>query len=249
MLLIFQPLRALAALLCLLPALALAQPSANYVARLAALETAVATLTQAALDQKAALAAQQTTIASQAGTIALLQDALTHEIADRKSYADGAAAATLVNAKAYSDGRLAPVSDKLLHFSRSGNNVLITGANVYVRNGMGSTVNNGFNGLGNLIVGYNEGRNQGSANPDVRTGSHNLIVGVGANYARNASIITGINNSSANNFASVYGGTGNYANATYSVVVGGYNNQTNGGWSTILGGRDRTAANQLDHLP
>lgn len=241
--------RAIAALLCLLPGLAFAQPSTNYVQRLAALETAVATLTQTALNQQAALTAQQTTIAKQAGTIGMLQDALDKEIADRKAYADNAAANALTSAKTYSDNRLAPVSDKIQHFSRSGNNVFITGANVYVRNGLGATVNNGFNGLGNLILGYNEGRGQGTANPDIRTGSHNLIVGVGANYSRNASIITGINNSSTNHYASVYGGTGNSANATFSVVVGGYNNVTSGGWASILGGRDRTAANQLDHLP
>ncbi len=209
----------------------------------------MATLTQTALNQQAALAAQQTTIASQAGTIGLLQDALNHEIADRKSYADSVSAAALASANTYSDGKLSPVSDKVQHFSRSGNNVYITGANVFVRNGLGATVNNGSNGLGNLILGYNELRGQGAANPDIRTGSHNLIVGVGANYGRNASIITGVNNSSANNYASVYGGTGNYANATYSAIVGGYNNVTGGGWATILGGRDRTAANQLDHLP
>lgn len=127
--------------------------------------------------------------------------------------------------------------------------MLITGANVFIRNGLGATVNNGANGLCNLIVGYNEGRGQGTANPDVRTGSHNLIVGVGANFSRNGAIITGINNTSTGHFASVYGGTGNLANGTYSVVVGGYNNQTTGGWATILGGRDRVAASQLDHLP
>lgn len=234
----------------------LAQPAANVVKRLTDLEDAVAQLTLAVNDLRArntTLAAQLqamgTQLNTQTSTVATLQGTLTKGLADGKAYADTTTANTLRDARAYTDNALAPVADKIQHFSRSGNNVLITGANVYIRNGMGSTVNNGFNGLGNLILGYNEGRNQGSANPDVRTGSHNLIVGVGANYARNASIITGINNSSGNNFASVYGGTGNYANAVYSSVVGGYNNTASGGWATILGGRDRTAANQLDHLP
>lgn len=230
--------------LCLLslPALAAAQPSTAYVKRLADMEAQVASLTTTA----AALASALADLRSQNTA---LQAALTKEAADRSAYADSAAATALSSAKTYSDNKLSPVADKLLHVTRSGNNLFINGANVFIRNGLGATVNNGFNGLGNLIVGYNEVRGQGTANPDVRTGSHNLIVGVGANYARNASIITGINNSSGNNFASVYGGTGNYANAVYSSVVGGYNNTTSGGWATILGGRDRTAANQLDHLP
>ena len=240
--------RRLALLISLLPGLALAQPSTNYVQRLAALESAVATLTQATLDQKSALAALQTTLASQAGQMALLQDALTAEIAARKAYADAAAATALANARSYSDGQIAPLNDKLVHFSRSGNNVFITGANVYVRNGLGATLSS-VNGLGNLIVGYNEGRNQGTANPDVRTGSHNLIVGIGANFSHTGAIVTGINNSSGGHFASVYGGTGNTASGIYSAVLGGYNNLTSGGWATILGGRDRTAAAQLDRLP
>jgi hypothetical protein len=255
---LIQYLRTLGAALCLLilPLLAVAQPSTNYVKRLADLETAVAQLSQSLMDLRASnisLTSQVNSLSAQLtaqnGNVTALQDTLNKAVVDGKAYSDTAAANALASAKSYSDNKLAPVSDKLQHFSRSGNNVLITGANVYIRNGLGATVNNGFNGLGNLIVGYNEGRNQGTANPDVRTGSHNLIVGVGANYARNASIITGINNSSGNNFASVYGGTGNYANAVYSVVVGGYNNVTSGGWATILGGRDRAAANQLDHLP
>lgn len=250
-----QALAALAAtFLMVWSAPSLAQPATNYVKRLADLEALVAQLGQSNADLRASntlltsqvqsLSAQ---ITAQNSTIAGLQTAIGKASSDGQSFALNAASNALASAKSYSDSRLAPVSDKLVHFSRSGNNVLITGANVYIRNGLNGTMTS--NGLGNLIVGYNEGRNQGTANPDVRTGSHNLIVAVGANFSGVGSIITGINNTSAGSFASVYGGTGNYANATYSVVVGGYNNQTNGGWATILGGRDRVAASQLDHLP
>lgn len=249
----------LAGSLLVLPLLAVAQPSTNFAKRLSDVESLVATLGQAVVDlrtQNTALATRLNALdantavqlAARDATIAALQARLTREIADRATYADAAAAGALASAKSYSDTRLAPVSDKLQHVSRSGNNLYITGANLYVRNGLGATVNNGFNGLGNLILGYNESRGQ-TNNPDVRTGSHNLIVGSGANYSRNASIITGINNTSDGHLASVYGGTGNLAKGTYSVVVGGYNNQANGGWSTILGGRDRVANGQLDHLP
>jgi hypothetical protein len=250
---------ALAALaaICLLAGSApsLAQPSANYIRRLNELETLVAQLGQSVSDLRASntlmksqIQDMATQLTAQNSRIDGLQTTIGKVSTDGQTFATTAASNALASAKTYSDNQLAPISDKVQHFSRSGNNVFITGANVYVRNGLGATVNNGYNGLGNLIVGYNELRGI-PGSPDVRTGSHNLIVGAGANYSRNASIITGVNNASVNNYASVYGGTGNFANATYSVVVGGYNNQTNGGWSTILGGRDRAADAQLDHLP
>ena len=228
--------------------LAAAQPSTAFVKRLADVEALAAKLVQSLDDLRRQNQALGTQLTAQAATIASLQAALAKEVADRTAYADGVAAAALADARTYSDARLAPVSDKLVHVSRSGNNLLINGANVFIRNGLGSTYATG-NGLGNLILGYNESRNQGAANPDVRTGSHNMIVATGANYTLNGSYITGINNTSNGHHASVYGGTGNIATGTYSVVVGGFNNRTTGGWSTILGGRDRTAANQLDHLP
>ena len=233
-----------------------AQPSTNFVKRLSDLEAAVAQMSLALAELRASnntLTAQVQAIGTQAngmdGKITTLQTGLTQAAATAKSYTDTAAARTLADAKTYSDNRLAPVSDKLVHVVRSGNNLIINGANLHVRNGLGSTANNGVNGLGNLIVGYNESRNQAPANPDVRTGSHNLVVGIGANFSRTSSIITGVNNTSGGNYASVYAGTGNTATGTFSAVMGGFNNLTSGGWATILGGRDRTAANQLDHLP
>lgn len=203
-------------------------------------------------------AAQASLLQSQAAAISALNAALTQEVSNRMTYADNIGSSTLASAKTYadtqltaaktySDGKLAPVADKLTHFSRSGNNVYITGANLNIRNGMGSTYGSGVNGLGNLIVGYNESRGL-TTDPDVRTGSHNLILGQGMNFSAVGAILNGINNGSTGHFASVLGGTGNVASGTYSVVVGGYNNKTTGGWSTILGGRDRTAATQLDHL-
>jgi hypothetical protein len=251
---------ALAWCLLVVPALSAAQPSTSAAKRLSDVEALAASLSQAVADLRAqnkAMAAEMSgmsashaaQLAAQNATIATLQASLQREVTDRITYADGVAANALASANSYSDTRLAPVSDKLVHFSRSGNNVYITGANLHLRNGLGATLNNGVNGLGNLIVGYNESRNQGAANPDVRTGSHNIVTGTGSNYARTSAFLTGVNNASGNHFASVLGGTGNAANGTYSVVVGGYNNQANGGWSVILGGRDGVAGTQLQHIP
>lgn len=225
-----------------------AQPVASSSARLAALESAVSTLTQSVQSLQVANAAMAQDLQAKSAQISALQIAMDKEVNDRKSYADSAAAASLASAKTYSDARLVPISDKLVHFSRIGNEVYISGANLHIRNGLGATYAFGVNGLGNLIVGYNELRGQ-PTNPDVRTGSHNIVAGQGINYSATGAFMTGINNSSATYFGSVLGGTGNTASGTYSVVVGGFNNVASGGWTSILGGRDNTLAGQLTHFP
>lgn len=255
---ITRTLRILAALLALLvwlPMPALAQPSTAYVKRLAELETLTAALSTRLEAQAQLLAVQAkqiealgSTVTSQALTVDALRTALDAEVSYRSNHVDIAVNNALVAAHQYTDSKTNPLIDKLVHVSRNGNNVYITGANLHVRNGLGATLQNGVNGLGNLIVGYNEPRGQ-PANPDVRSGSHNIVTGTGSNYSRTSAFITGINNATNNHFASVLGGTGNIANGTYSVVVGGYNNQSNGGWSVILGGRDQVAPNQLTRIP
>ncbi len=147
--------------------------------------------------------------------------------------------------------------------------------NVQIVNGMGST--NGFpddpwdpyddihggpakvNGLGNLIIGYNgkghynADHNGGPAiNLDVRTGSHNLILGDFNNYSHFGGIVAGDNNTIGGAYASVLGGENNWAggnrNETVSggdfnvasgdscSVSGGYGNQAFGPDASISGG-------------
>jgi hypothetical protein len=48
--------------------------------------------------------------------------------------------------------RVAALEDLLVHFTRTGNDVFITGANLHLVNGLQDTST--ANGLGNLIVGY-----------------------------------------------------------------------------------------------
>src|SRR5262249_47844643 len=50
--------------------------------------------------------------------------------------------------------RVAQLEDKLVFITRSPHEIVITGANLRIVNGLGAT--NTKNGLGNLIVGYNE---------------------------------------------------------------------------------------------
>ena len=73
--------------------------------------------------------------------------------------------------------RLEAVEQKLAHVTSGPDEVTITGANLRIVNGLGAT--DTINGLGNLIVGYNEPRGAGE---DRRTGSHNVIVGEENNF-------------------------------------------------------------------
>jgi len=86
---------------------------------------------------------------------------------------------------------MATLENKLnaMTFDGAANEVVITGANLRIVNGLGSTLTT--NGLGNLIVGYNELRQEfggcsGSTGPfctDSRTGSHNVVVGRANNFS------------------------------------------------------------------
>ena len=82
--------------------------------------------------------------------------------------------------------RMATLEKKLsaMQFDDAVNEVVITGANLRIVNGLGSTETT--NGLGNLIVGYNELRNtqaDPTLPPNVRTGSHNVVVGEELNFS------------------------------------------------------------------
>jgi hypothetical protein len=112
-----------------------------------------------------------------------------------------------------------------------GPHILITGANVHVRNGSGTTDNNAlpYQGLGNLIIGYNE-------SPAVvsRAGSHNLVGG------------------SLNSFSSVGGmvfGFQNTISGPYASVLGGNVNTAVGQNSTVYGGLSQTAVNLNSFMP
>jgi hypothetical protein len=75
--------------------------------------------------------------------------------------------------------RMATLENKLsaMTFDGAANEVVITGANLRIINGLGSTATT--NGLGNLIVGYNEPRDI----VNVETGSHNVVVGQRHNFS------------------------------------------------------------------
>jgi hypothetical protein len=163
--------------------------------------------------------------------------------------------------------------------------IILSGVNLRIVNGLGSTscddlttgepISGCPNGLGNLIVGYNETRG-GEGSTNFRTGSHNIIVGRFHNFssyggfaagesheisgifatvcggvanvasAQSATVCGGALNTAQNAYATVSGGDSNIASGNSSSVSGGSENIASGDSSSVSGGSNRTAANLFD---
>ncbi len=136
------------------------------------------------------------------------------------------------------EARIAALEDLLQHFSRNGNEIIVTGANLNILSGSGAT-DAIPNGLGNLVVGYNELRGDLT---DDRTGSHNLVVGSGLSHSSYGGIVAGSYNTISGRFASVTGGEFNEASGDFASVTSGYYNTASGSYASVSGGGDNTAA-------
>lgn len=132
--------------------------------------------------------------------------------------------------------KLAPVT-----YNSTAKLLTFDGVNVRVVDGSGST-DAAPNGLGNLIVGYNADTTSDSGTPDVRTGSHNLVIGDDHTYSSFGGIVGGDNNFVTGPNASVTGGFTNTAAGVYSSVSGGQGNTASGQSSSVSGGQGNTAA-------
>jgi hypothetical protein len=128
----------------------------------------------------------------------------------------GAAAPDQTAAIAALSARVAALETLLAGVTRSGNDIVIDGANLHIRSGSGAT-GGAVNGLGNLVIGYNESRGEG----DIRSGSHNLVIGSQQNYSSFGGLVAGFRNAVSGAFASVTGGFGNTAVGNRSTVGGG----------------------------
>lgn len=133
--------------------------------------------------------------------------------------------------------RVAALENLLVHLSRDGNDLYLTGANLHVVNGTGSTEGDP-NSLGNVIIGYNEERPSGNN----RSGSHMLVIGMRHNYTRFGGIVAGWNNETSGSYASVSGGFNNTASGSLSSVSGGQGNTASGSLSSVSGGAFNTAS-------
>ncbi len=123
--------------------------------------------------------------------------------------------------------------------SRSGSDTYFTGCNVHVRDGSGDT-DGETNGLGNLVIGYNEAYVPGSG----RGGSHNLVVGSEHSYSSFGGFVAGFYNTVSAPYASVSGGAFNIASMNRASVAGGERNRASALASFAAGGADNTAAGE-----
>ena len=123
----------------------------------------------------------------------------------------------------------------------------LSGLNVRLDNGAGTTYGTS-NGLGNLILGYNEsegGHRDAEGNymeGEVRVGSHNLVVGAGHTYGSNGSFLGGYNNALFGQGASILSGQASLATGTWSAILGGLDNRATASNACISGGHSNTAS-------
>jgi hypothetical protein len=223
--------------LLLAPAGRVAAQGNGLAARVAALEAAVASL--------------QTQVGN-------LQKALNNETAARQSadaaLQNGVAAETAARqaADANLQNQVDPLTAKLSHFSIDTidgyYSVVLTGANFHIRNGLGATNGNPANpffgpsmtnGLGNVIIGYNERRFGGM---DRRAGSHNAVIGTFQNFSSFGGLVAGFENEISGRYASVSGGDLNTSSGDFASISGGFANTASGLQAAVSGGESNVAS-------
>jgi GAF domain-containing protein len=136
------------------------------------------------------------------------------------------------------ENELAVAQGTIACLRREGNDVIFEGCNVHVRSGAGAT-NAPVNGLGNLIVGYNE---IDPRFPEDRTGSHNLVVGPEHTYSSHGGLVAGFSNEVSGPHASVSGGFDSRASGIGASVSGGDTNVASGNFASVSGGFSNQAS-------
>ena len=139
------------------------------------------------------------------------------------------------------ESRVSAVEGKTASISteNGGDDVVFTSVNVHVRDGSGDTYGD-VNGLGNLIVGYNEDNVVGGT--ATRTGSHNLVLGAENEYTSYGGFVAGYLNTISGAYSSISGGRFNTASGDSSSVSGGIYNTASGYSSSVSGGLEHTAS-------
>ena len=158
--------------------------------------------------------------------------------------------------------QIAELITRFQHISRNGNDLFITGANLHVVNGSGTT-DGAVNGLGNLIVGYDEARDWASCSWGAvfpsqslcedaggewvlseKNGSHTLVVGPHHNYSYYGGLVAGEGNTISGPYATVSGGERNLARRAFASVSGGRGNTAWDLHSSVSGGENNIASAQ-----
>ena len=140
----------------------------------------------------------------------------------------------------------------------------VAGANLQIVNGLGST--DTVNGVGNLILGYDESRgsgdfycslgqytnettcttNGGTWSTNHKSGSHNAVIGAQQNYSRYGGLVAGAVNTINGVGAAVGGGSFNAASGDYASVGGGNSQLASGAYSSVSGGFFHIATGTYD---
>jgi len=235
--------------------------------------------------QQAAIEQLQDDLASANATISQLQsdlDAAELNVATNASNVATNATGITSNANAItnieSNTVLALDGLLFLGMDAEGNDVArFDEVNVQITNGLGAT--NGdpmlnpddpgpVNGLGNLVIGYNEAPGFGELAcsdgqfddavacvgagetwaREQRTGSHNLVIGVAQFYSSHGGLLAGERNIVNRAWSSVSGGRQNFASGTWSSVSGGFGNTASGSQSSVSGGQLNTASGLLSSV-
>ncbi len=159
-------------------------------------------------------------------------------------------------------GEINRLSALLAGLRRKGDTLIFEGMNVQIVNGYGATnghpgqkdelspLKTNVNGLGNLIVGYNEKIDTDSFEDFLdedsvlsdKTGSHNIIVGHGHNYSSFGGLVAGWDNIVSSPYSTVSGGKYNHASEFCSTVGGGFLNVASGDYSAVSGGYQQIAS-------
>jgi hypothetical protein len=136
--------------------------------------------------------------------------------------------------------RVKALEDTLAGVSRSGTTLRFRHMNLQLINGAGAT--GVVNGLGNLIIGYDEpgDTGHGPTPPPTKTGSHNLVLGRNNSFTSAGGIVVGYSNTLSGQFSAVFGEF-NTASGGTSAVTGGINNVASGSDSSVSGGDGNTA--------
>jgi hypothetical protein len=135
-----------------------------------------------------------------------------------------------------------PHLEDYLSVDASTDSIIFTGANVYVQSGSGAT-DGAVNGLGNLVIGYNEILPYGG--PYDRGGSHNVVVGPYHAYSSYGSLVTGWGNTVSGVGSVALGGDLNEAEGGLSVILGGEDNWAYGSLSSVFGGWSNEATGEF----
>jgi len=121
--------------------------------------------------------------------------------------------------------------------------VVLKGINVQVTKRDATAIGD-KDGTGNVVIGRD-------ANPFgyQRTGSENLVVGIGNGWQTSGNTVVGAYNyAEGGAYGFVAGASNRLLDGTAASILGGFNNYTRANYSSVVGGRGRVAASQYQYL-